>query len=135
MTNLFSALLRLTAATRACWKFFSTSTHITCNVMSGRKLSLRHSVKHYEAILFKSCFISDTLLIRLQKYQLSRKYANKYGFISLGPGMPEGQVRGMLSTKNKKDLVDLNIICVFATEMVISEMGVSEVKVQHNKGL
>ncbi len=76
MTKLFSAFLRLTVATCACWKSFSTSTHITCNVMSGHKLSLRHSVKHYEAILFNSCFICDTTLIRLQKYQLSRKYAS-----------------------------------------------------------
>jgi hypothetical protein len=58
MANLFSALLRLTAATCASWKSFSTSTHITCNVVSGRKLSLRHSVKHYEAISLKSCSIS-----------------------------------------------------------------------------
>jgi len=58
MTNLFSALLRLTAATCACWKSFSTFTHITCNVVSGRKLSLRHSVKHYEAISLNCCFIS-----------------------------------------------------------------------------
>ena len=50
MANLLSALLRLTAAKCACWKSFSTFTHITCNVVSGRKLSLRHSVKHYEAI-------------------------------------------------------------------------------------
>lgn len=39
----------------------------TSNVMSGHKLSLCHSVKHYEAILLNSCFISDTTLIRLQK--------------------------------------------------------------------
>ena len=58
MTNLFSALLRLTAATCACWKSFSTFTHITCNVVSGRKLSLRHSVKHYEAISLNCCSIS-----------------------------------------------------------------------------
>ena len=30
----------------------------TCNVMSGRKLSLCHSVKHYEAISLNCCFIS-----------------------------------------------------------------------------
>ena len=60
MTKLFSALLRLTAATCACRKSFSTSTHITCNVVSGRKLSLRHSVKHYEAISLNCCFISGT---------------------------------------------------------------------------
>ena len=29
-----------------------------CNVMSGRKLSLRHSVKHYEAMSLNCCFIS-----------------------------------------------------------------------------
>ena len=58
MTNLLSALLRLTAATCACWKSFSTFTHIACNVVSGRKLSLRHSVKHYEAISLNCCFIS-----------------------------------------------------------------------------
>lgn len=58
MTNLFSSFLRLAAATCACWNSFSTSTHITCNVVSGRKLSLRHSVEHYEAILLNSCFIS-----------------------------------------------------------------------------
>ena len=58
MANLLSALLRLTAATCACWKSFSTFTHITCNVVSGRKLSLRHSVKHYEAISLNCCFIS-----------------------------------------------------------------------------
>lgn len=58
MTNLLSALLRLTAATCACWKSFSTFTHIACNVVSGRKLLLRHSVKHYEAISLNCCFIS-----------------------------------------------------------------------------
>ena len=58
MTNLLSALLRLTAATCACWKSFSTFTHIACNVVSGRKLSLRHSVKHYEAISLNCWFIS-----------------------------------------------------------------------------
>ena len=58
MANLLSALLRLTAATCACWKSFSTFTHIACNVVSGRKLSLRHSVKHYEAISLNCCFIS-----------------------------------------------------------------------------
>ena len=31
--------------------------------MSGRKLSLRHSVKHYEAILLNCCFISFIYLI------------------------------------------------------------------------
>lgn len=42
--------LRFTTAIRANWRFFSTSTHIAFNVVRGRKLSLCHSVKHYEAV-------------------------------------------------------------------------------------
>jgi len=75
MANLLSALLRLTAATCACWKSFSTFTHITCNVVSGRKLSLRHSVKHYEAISLNCCFISGA------KIEIFLYYSNVCGEI------------------------------------------------------
>ena len=50
MADLFASLLRLTAAPCAYWSPFSAFTHNVCNVMRGRRLSLRHSVKHYETI-------------------------------------------------------------------------------------
>ena len=49
VTLLFAFLLRLTTAPCADWSFLFASTHKTCNVMRGRRLSLRHSVKHYKA--------------------------------------------------------------------------------------
>ena len=54
MANLFPNLLRLTAAPCANWCSFLTFTHNVCNVMRGRKLSLRHSVKHYETLGLKN---------------------------------------------------------------------------------
>jgi hypothetical protein len=49
MANLFTSLLRLTATPSAHWSPLSAFTHNVRNVMRGRRLSLRHSVKHYEA--------------------------------------------------------------------------------------
>lgn len=59
MTDLFASLLRLTTAPCANRCSFSTFTHNDCNVMRGRRLSLRHSVKHYETLRFNNtrCFI------------------------------------------------------------------------------
>ena len=52
MAELLASLLRLTAAPCAYWSPFSAFTHNVCNVMRGHRLSLRHSVKHYETIEF-----------------------------------------------------------------------------------
>ena len=49
MTHLLSLFLRLAAAPSADRCSFSAFTHNACNVMRGRRLSLRHSVKHYKA--------------------------------------------------------------------------------------
>ena len=56
VANLFASLLRFatTPCTNRCT--LSTFSHITSNVMRGRKLLLRHSVKHYEAIIFMDKF-------------------------------------------------------------------------------
>ena len=55
MTHLFPLLLRFAAATCADRRSFSAFTHNACNVMRGRRLSLRHSVKHYKAPGMKYC--------------------------------------------------------------------------------
>ena len=49
VTDLFAMLLRLAATPSAYRSLFSTFSHIARNVMRGRRLSLRHSVIHYEA--------------------------------------------------------------------------------------
>ena len=56
MANLLASLLRFatTPCTNRCT--LSTFSHITSNVMRGRKLLLRHSVKHYEATCFMDKF-------------------------------------------------------------------------------
>ena len=61
MADLFSTLLRLTATPCAYWSSFLAFTHNVCNVMRGRKLLLRHSVKHYETLGFKNtiCVITS----------------------------------------------------------------------------
>ena len=50
VANLFATLLWLAATPSAYWSPLSTFSHNVRNVMRGRRLSLRHSVKHYEAI-------------------------------------------------------------------------------------
>lgn len=57
MANLFAKFLRLAAAPCAYWSPLSTFTHNVCNVMRGRSLLLRHSVKHYKTLRMKYCFI------------------------------------------------------------------------------
>ena len=49
VANLFTTLLWLAATPSAYWSPLSTFSHNVRNVMRGRRLSLRHSVKHYEA--------------------------------------------------------------------------------------
>ena len=49
VSNLFATLLWLAATPSAYWSSLSTLSHNVRNVMRGRRLSLRHSVKHYEA--------------------------------------------------------------------------------------
>lgn len=51
MANLLASLLRLATAPGTYWCALSTSTHIVSNVVRGRNVLLRHSVKHYEASL------------------------------------------------------------------------------------
>ena len=77
VTFLFAFLLRLTTAPCADWSFLFTSTHKTCNVMSGRKLLLRHSVEHYKAsginvfvlfIYLKILYYLINVLIRYVRY-------------------------------------------------------------------
>ena len=50
MAHLFTLFLRFATAPCANRRSFSTFTHNDCNVMRGRRLSLRHSVKHYETL-------------------------------------------------------------------------------------
>ncbi len=49
----FPSFLRLAATPSAYRSLFPTFSHFVQNVMSGRNLSLCHSVKHYETTLFK----------------------------------------------------------------------------------
>ena len=49
MTSLLALFLRLAATDSADRSLLSTFTHYVYNVMRGRRLSLRHSVKHYKA--------------------------------------------------------------------------------------
>ena len=49
VTDLFATLLRLAATPSAYRSLLSTFSHNVRNVVRGRRLSLRHSVKHYEA--------------------------------------------------------------------------------------
>ena len=49
VAHLLSSLLRLTTCPISNGRTFFTSTHNACNVMRGRRLLLRHSVKHYKA--------------------------------------------------------------------------------------
>lgn len=51
MANLFASLLRLATAPNACRSLLFTFAHNVSNVMRGRRLSLRHSVKHYETVI------------------------------------------------------------------------------------
>ena len=63
IAELFSAFLRLAAATGAGRCPFLTSTHNVSNVASGRYVYLRHSVKHYETVVFNVCVIFDFLFL------------------------------------------------------------------------
>ena len=68
--KLFTSLLRLATTPGTDWCSFSTSTHNVSNVVRGRRLSLRHSVKHYEAMDDKYVFISiyfQFLILYLQQ--------------------------------------------------------------------
>ena len=53
MANLFASLLRLATAPSACRSLLFTFAHNVSNVMRGRRLSLRHSVKHYETVIIR----------------------------------------------------------------------------------
>ena len=59
MANLFASLLRLAIAPCAYWSPLFAFTHNVRNVMRGHRLSLRHSVKHYETrfVLFIPIYI------------------------------------------------------------------------------
>ena len=57
MANLFASLLRLATAPCACRSLLFTFAHNVSNVMRGRRLSLRHSVKHYETVII--CIITS----------------------------------------------------------------------------
>jgi hypothetical protein len=53
VADLFATLLRLAATPSAYRSLFSTFSHIARNVVRGRRLSLRHSVKHHETSKIK----------------------------------------------------------------------------------
>ena len=57
VAHLFSSLLRFTNNPTIDRGAFFTSTHIVSNVMSGHFVSLCHSVKHYETMVFNRFFI------------------------------------------------------------------------------
>ena len=59
MAYLLASFLRFAAAPSAGWCLFFTFTHNACNVMRGRMLLMRHSVKHYEAEDSFNSFISS----------------------------------------------------------------------------
>lgn len=63
MADLFASLLRLTAAPCAYWRSFFTFSHNACNVLRGRKLSLRHSIKHYETKIIAFISINKPIII------------------------------------------------------------------------
>lgn len=63
MADLFTFLLRLTTAPSTCWSLFFTSTHNACNVMRGHNISLRHSVKHYEAVVMIINFMDRSFIL------------------------------------------------------------------------
>jgi hypothetical protein len=54
--------------------FFSTFTHIVCNVMRGHRLSLCHSVKHYETL--KVLSLCRRFLIALMKSVALGRYSS-----------------------------------------------------------
>ena len=71
MTDLFATLLRLAATPSAYRSLLSTFSHNVRNVVRGRRLSLRHSVKHYEAseiisMLRFICITIVTILFSMQ---------------------------------------------------------------------
>ena len=69
MTSLLALFLRLAATNSADRSLLSTFTHNVCNVMRGRILSLRHSVKHYKAPGINDCeFISVNGLLKILYY-------------------------------------------------------------------
>lgn len=71
---LLAALLRTTEAS-ASRRSLSAFSHNVSNVMSGRNISPRHSVKHYETVGVSECVIILTYLVSWgQRYT---KYLNK----------------------------------------------------------
>ena len=54
MAHLFTLFLRFATTPCAYRCHFSTFTHNVCNVMRGRRLLLRHSVKHYKTSFVKT---------------------------------------------------------------------------------
>ena len=69
MTSLLALFLRLAATNSADRSLLSTFTHNVCNVMRGRILSLRHSVKHYKAPGINDCeFITVNGLLKILYY-------------------------------------------------------------------
>ena len=60
VADLFAPLLRLTAAPSTYWSPLSTFSHIDSNVMRGRRLSLRLSVKHYETSEMRASALSSS---------------------------------------------------------------------------
>ncbi len=54
VTHSFASLLRLATSPIRNGRSFSASTHNVSNVVRGRNLLLRHSVKHYETSFLKT---------------------------------------------------------------------------------
>ena len=68
VANLFATLLRFTATPCADRCTLSTFSHNANNVKRGRKLLMRHSVKHYKALrsLFKNSISFSSFDLSLQ---------------------------------------------------------------------
>ena len=76
-TTLLSALLRLATTPSAYWCSFSASTHNACNVVRGQNVLLRHSVKHYEALIFNVLNIIYDVLYSAAKVHIFSENKNK----------------------------------------------------------
>ena len=84
MAHLFTLFLRFATAPCANRRSFSTFTHNDCNVMRGRRPSLRHSVKHYKAPGLKNtyCVITSFFLFLCAKIvQIERNAKKKIIFL------------------------------------------------------